>query len=256
MGRYRPTSPYAVRGAAVTETSPPAARLRQPSWLDRRLLLGVALILTSIVVGANVVRAADKTVSVWKTTRALPAGSMLRAEDVEATRVRLFGSDQSRYVDAEKGAAPTGLVVSRDLGAGELLPASALVEPDTVAPTRLVTIPIDRSHALGGRLARGDRVDVVATFRAGANTSETRAVVKAALVEDVVDDDGGFGAGSGFAVIVRVGPEQALALTSALQTAELDLLLVQGAGAQVGDIGDGPVSGGPARTPAASPSPR
>ena len=229
--------------------SPQAARLRQPRWLDGRLLLGVVLILVSVVGGANVVRAADRTVQVWKTTRALPVGTVVVRDDVVATRVRLFGADLRRYVDASRGAAPAGLVLTRDVGAGELMPAAALADPASVAPTRLVTIPIDRSHALGGRLARGDRVDVVATFRIG-QASETRAILKAALVEDVVDDDGGFGAGAGYAVIVRISPEQALEVTSALQTAELDLLLVQSGGADLGDVGDQPVTGGARRTPA------
>jgi len=236
--------------------SPAASRLRQPRWLDGRLVLGVVLILVSVVVGANVVRAADTSISVWKTSRSLAAGAVLVEADVVATRVRLFGADRARYVDATRGAHPTGLVLRRDLGAGELLPAGALVEPGTVAPTRLVTVPVSRSHALGGRLRRGDRVDVVATFRRGAAGSETRPIVKAALIEDVIDTDDGFGGGDGYAVILQVSPQVALLLASAVQTAELDLLLVQGTPGSPGDIGDMPVTGGAARSPAPSPSAR
>lgn len=235
--------------------SPAATRLRQPRWLDGRLIAGVLLILVSIVVGANVVRAADQSVQVWKTRRALPAGTTLADDDVLATRVRLFGADQARYVDATRGQRPTGLVLARDVGAGELLPADALVAAADTVPTRLVTVPISRSHAVGGRLRRGDRVDVVATFRISAQLSETRAVLRAALVEEVVEEDEGFGGGDGYAVTLRVPPGQALLLASALQTAELDLLLVQPAGDDLGDVGDQPVVGGPARASPAGRTP-
>lgn len=236
-------------------TSPAAARLRQPGWLDGRLALGVILILVSVVVGANIVHAADTSFAVWKTSRALPAGAVLTETDVVATKVRLFGVDRERYVDAGRGAHPSGLVLARDLGAGELLPAAALVDATTVPPTRLVTVPVARSHAMGGRLRRGDRVDVVATYRVGAQGSETRPIIKAALIDDVLDTDAGFGA-DGYAVILQVSPEVALLLASAIQTAEIDLLLVQGTPGRTGDIGDAAVPGGTGRRPSASPTPR
>ncbi|HVE64757.1 MAG TPA: RcpC/CpaB family pilus assembly protein [Mycobacteriales bacterium] len=239
----------------MTEPSSPAAsRLRQPRWLDGRLVAGVLLLLVSVVVGANVVRAADKTVLVWKSARALPVGMTLTDGDVIATRVRLFGADQARYLDARHGARPAGRLLARDIGSGELLPASALADAGDSAPTRLVAVPILRSHAVGGRLVRGDRVDVIATFRISAQVSETRAIVKAALIEEVVDEDDGFGSGDDYAVTLRVAPAQALLLASALQTAELDLLLVQAAGDDLGDVGDRPVSGGATRTTSADPS--
>jgi len=240
----------------VTEpSSPAAARLRQPRWLDGRLVVGVLLILTSIVVGANVVRAADKSVLVWKTARALPVGITLADDDVVAARVRLFGVDQARYLDATRGARPTGRLLSRDIGSGELLPAAALAAEGETTPTRLVTVPIARSHAVGGRLRRGDRVDVIATFRISAQVSQTRAILKAALIEEIVEEDEGFGGGDGYAVTLKVAPAQALLLASALQTAELDLLLVQAAGDSIGDVGDQPISGGPTRDGASDPSP-
>jgi Flp pilus assembly protein CpaB len=238
----------------VELTSPSAPRVRQPRWLDTRLVLGVLLILVSVVVAANVVRAADKSIQVWKTTRALAAGAVLTADDVVSTRVRLFGDDRARYVDASRGAHPEGLVLARDLGVGELLPAAALVEPTTAPPTRLVTVPVSQSHALGGRLRRGDRVDVIATYRLGAQGSETTPIIKAALIDEVLDTDAGFGAGDGYAVILQVSPQIALRLASAIQTAEIDLLLVQGSPGRSGDIGDAPVSGGPARRPTPTPS--
>ncbi len=235
--------------------SPTAVRLRQPRWLDGRFVVGVLLILTSIVVGANVVRAADKSVLVWKATRALPVGTTLTDDDVVGTRVRLFGADQVRYIDAARGARPSGRLLARDVGAGELLPTAALAAEGALTPTRLVTVPIARSHAVGGRLGRGDRVDVIATFRLSAQVSETRAILKAAQIEDIVEEDEGFGSGDGYAVTLKVAPAQALLLVAALQTAELDLLLVQAAGGDPGDVGDEPISGGPARTPSTPPSP-
>ena len=230
--------------AALDLSSPTATRLQPARRLDLRALLGVLLILGSIVAGARVVGAADDTTRVWAVNRPLPAGTTLLREDLSAVRVRLFGGDAVRYLDAGR-SQPAGRVLARDIGGGELLPLAALLPEEGAPPRRLVTVPVSRAHALGGQLRRGDVVDIVATVRTTGQGAVTRAVLKAAVIEDIVDDAGGFGSGADFAVVVAVHPDQALTLTAALQTAELDLLKVVGAGER-GDIGDDEVRTGPA----------
>ncbi len=41
--------------------SPKAGRLATPGWVDGRLVLGVLLVLVSVVVGARVLSAADRS---------------------------------------------------------------------------------------------------------------------------------------------------------------------------------------------------
>ena len=55
------TTTYAPRPAADTEV-PRATRSRRPGWRNPRLLIGLALVAGSVLVGARLVAAADDTV--------------------------------------------------------------------------------------------------------------------------------------------------------------------------------------------------
>ena len=124
---------------------PPARRLGAPTWLDARLVLGVLLVLVSVVAGARVVGTADRSSSVWVATRDLAAGAVLTEGDLEPGRVRLFG-DASRYVGVT-GPGPVGYVLTRGVGARELLPAAGLARPEEALRTRRdVAVPVQPGH--------------------------------------------------------------------------------------------------------------
>jgi Flp pilus assembly protein CpaB len=218
-------------------TSPAAVRLHRPRWNDTRLVAGVLMVLVSTVAGAAVLRGADASLRVWAVRRALPAGTTLQRADVTPRRVRLYGADVKRYVDA--AADPAGRVLLRDVGDGELLPVAAVAAPDGPRATRVVGLPLSRAHALGGAVRRGDVVDVIATRKTAGGGFSTGAVARRVRVVDVSKPASGFGTGRGdLVVLVEVTPEQALPLTAALEAAELDLsLVVAGADGQ-GDVGD------------------
>jgi hypothetical protein len=239
---------------AVSETaSPPASRLRQPSWTDARLVAGILMVLLAVLGGAAVVSAADKSVEVWGVRRALPAGTELRRDDVTARRVRLFGDDRERYLDVTRGN-PEGFVLTRDVGEGDLLPKSAIRPRDAADATRVVGIPLDRAHAVGGDVDRGDRVDILVTRKTSGGGLETYAVARNVRVVDVSKPSGGFGGGArDFVVMVEVAPDQALPLAAAIRGAEIDLSLVVAGGDGTGDVGTRPLVTG--ATPAASASP-
>lgn len=231
-------------------TSPPATRLRQPSWTDTRLVAGVLMVLVAVVAGAAVVSAADKSVPVWAVRRALHAGTTVERGDLVARRVRLFGADRARYLDARR-ADPAGRVLTRDLGEGELLPVSALGDRNAARATRIVGIPLSRAHALGGDVARGDLVDVIATRKTSGGGFATYAVVRRVRVVDVSKPSGGFGAGrNDLVVMVEIEPGQALAVAAAVQSAELDLSLVVAGSDGTGDVGDTTVVTGATPSPA------
>ena len=229
--------------------SPLAARLRPPRWLDPRLITGVLLILLSIVLGAAVVSASDKSVRVWAVKDALPAGTAITGEDVTARRVRLFGRDLKLYVDADV-AFPAGKVLLRDVGAGELLPAAAVGDLAGRKAGRIVSIPVERAHALGGEIRRGMQVDVVATFKATGGGVTTVAILRNVTVVGVSRSSSGFGASArDFGILVEVSPEQALAVAAAIESAAIDVFrVVPGVGGP-GDIGPGPVWAGVSPTP-------
>ena len=201
--------------------SPPARRSGLPSWLDLRLAFGLLLVLLSVVVGARVIAAADRTVQVWSVTSNLAAGTTLSADDLAPVKVRL-GTDADRYLAA--GVSPTGRTLNRDLGSGELLPAAALGS----APTgQLVSLPVGSLHA-PQNLARGQRVDVFATgSRASGGSGTTIRVLTAVTVQDVRRPTGGLsGAGDQLAVVVRVTTEDVASLVAAVNGATLDVTVV------------------------------
>ncbi|MCA1823299.1 MAG: RcpC/CpaB family pilus assembly protein [Mycobacteriales bacterium] len=206
--------------------SPRASRLRQARWTDVRFLGGVLLVLASVVLGARVVGAADRSTLVYAARRALPPGYQLGAGDLVPSRVRLFGQSLAdRYVAV--GREPVGYVVLRDVLPGELVPRSAIATPDGAPPVRYVSVAVDRAHALGGDVEVGDRVDILATYGGAGQPSVTRVVAAGVAVVRRPKDASGFAGSAGdFAIVVAVSPQQAVALTAALRTAKIDVLKV------------------------------
>jgi hypothetical protein len=151
---------HGVGRASGTEPSPlpgpvRAARLRRPSWRDPRLAVGAVLVLASVGIGIAVVAAADDTVAVYAARRTLTPGATLGEADLEVVRVRLDGS-LDRYLTAD-GAPAADAVAVRTVGAGEIVPRSAVGSADSLA-LRPVTVPVEGSAPPG--LGPGTLVDV------------------------------------------------------------------------------------------------
>ena len=134
--------------------TPTASRLPRARWLDARLLAGLLMVLLSVVVGAKVFADADERVEVWSVTRDLGADTPLTDDDVAVVAVRL-DEVAGGYVSADEDLE--GLVLSRPLGKGELLPVSAVARSDADDQRRVV-IEVDRFGVAG--LAKGRVVDL------------------------------------------------------------------------------------------------
>lgn len=116
----------AGRGTSPAGAAPRANRLGRPSWLDPRLVAGIVLIAIALVGGARVVSAAGHTTPVWSLRHSLAAGAVLTTADLVPAAVHFAGAgDLDRYLPAGS-ALPAGAHVSRSVGAGELLPRSAV----------------------------------------------------------------------------------------------------------------------------------
>ena len=117
-----PPAPTPAGGRAA----PPATRAARPGWRDPRLWLGVAIVAASVVAGSRVLAAADDVVSVWAVTEDAAPGARLDAEDLEVRRVRFAEAGElERYVPVEE-ELPSEVVLTRGVGAGELLPRGAI----------------------------------------------------------------------------------------------------------------------------------
>jgi len=191
---------------AQQSASPSARRLRHPSWLDLRLLVGILLVLISVLLGAKVVATADRSVQVWALARDVSAGTTLAAEDLRPARVRLFDSANA-YLQV--GRSPAGRTVTRAVHAGELLPRSVVV---ATPPGAIVSIPVQPGNAPG--LARGQLVDIWSTIKgcppvqvlSRVTVQEVRSAGGSALAVSTASTQ----------VIIRVAPDGARRVVAAL----------------------------------------
>ncbi len=154
----------ASAAAAEGPPGPVPRRVRPPRWLDLRLVLGVLLVLGSVLLGARVVTAADATVPVWSVAGDLAAGTVLGPEDLVAVDVRLGGA-AGAYLST--GTDPAGRTLARAVRAGELLPRTALEEPEELVQ---VALPVQAGYVPPG-LARGQVVDVYGVTDPAGTTS-------------------------------------------------------------------------------------
>jgi hypothetical protein len=206
--------------------SPPARRAGA-GRRDLRLALGVALVVASVVIGSRVLAAADDRVPVWSASSGLAAGTTLSADDLVATPVAV--DDLAAYAATSQDLV--GLRLTRDLGAGELVPLSAL-GPSAGADRRLVTVPVDPLHAPPS-LARGERVDVYVSPDDGTSVGDGVEVLPALVLAGALVADPGATDATGVTdqvgVVLDVAAADADRAVAAARGGEVDLVRVGGA---------------------------
>jgi hypothetical protein len=194
---------------------PTATRLRRPSWRDTRLLVGVLIVAASVALGARVVAAADRSVPVYATTTTLVTGRALSPSDLTVVRVHL-GPGTATYLSA-RSPVPVGVTVVRTLGAGELVPISALGTSAAVQ-VRPVTVPLEGAPPAG--LRAGTRVDVWSSAKdltAGATTYQApRRLAEAVEVSAVTGDGDRWSVARGSSVQVLLGRSELPAVLDGL----------------------------------------
>lgn len=206
--------------------SPPARRLSRPSWRDPRLVVGVVIVAASVLLGAQLFATADDTVTVWSARTDLAEGAAVTAGDLERSQVRFASAALAgRYLSADDRLA--GMVLLRDVAAGELLPRAALGS-GTAQP--LAELPIAlASNAVPAGLRPGELVDVWVT--PPAESGEDRRAVRVlpqVRVVAVPDDSSALGPSSTRQVVVGVPGEDDQLLARALaQLADGTAVLVR-----------------------------
>lgn len=197
----------------------PALRIATPRWGRTRLWLGLALVLVAVVGVSLVVRATDHRSEVWTVRHDLARGTTLTADDVAVAAVHV--PSLGNYVPA--ATSVVGQVLTRDVGAGDLLSASAL---STAATTRLVTVPVEQYH-LPADLRRGEKVDVYLVVRGptGQPAGDPIVVMEAATVAQVDDEGSSFGGSSATTgVVLSVPSSRVAALVGAASRGSLTLV--------------------------------
>lgn len=203
---------------------PRANRLRAPSWLDGRFVLGVLLVLVSVVVGARVLAGADAAERVYVAARDLAPGTEITAADLRPVRVRLFEAGQ-RYVSAA-GPPPLGYLVDRPLAAGEFVPRAAL-RAGPPSDQRLVSLPVQPNHYPAG-LQHGDLVDVYLTPKPRPDLAPVPSRVLSGVPVDGVYDGrtSRLAAAGDVGVVLRVPADAVPRAVAAAQRGSVDLVRV------------------------------
>jgi hypothetical protein len=198
--------------------SPPAVRVERSRWRDPRLVVGVAVVALSAVLGARLLGGADDSVGVWASRRDMSAGSPLTGDAVVRREIRFSGQgDADRYLSSDD-PIPTGAVLGRAVGAGELVPRKAL---GARSATSLTEVPVSvTSEAVPSTVGAGSTVDVWVTAEAG-TSGGARAPRSVLVFDDVTvvsapESSTSLGPSTTRQVIVGLTEAQTTALPTAL----------------------------------------
>jgi hypothetical protein len=173
------TAPPRTESAAIRAT-----RSRPPGWRNPRLIIGLALVAGSVLLGARLLAAADDTVGVWAVTRDLPAGAALDPADLERRQVRFPEEDTADGYLADTDRVPKGATLNRPVSGGELLPRSAFAAEKLA---ELVELPLSVvSDDLPATVRQGSVVDVWVTPKvsevSGADAKAVRVLTDVVVV--------------------------------------------------------------------------
>lgn len=197
--------PAATSTAAGAVAPRAARRLQRPGWRDLRLVVGLLLVLLSVAGGLRLVSSLDESTPVYAAARDLLPGQPVTEQDLVTVPVRM-GEQLSRYVDGSVPLEP-GTFLLRQVGAGELVPATALGTARQ-ALDKTVGVPVD---ALAARsLATGTVVDVWVSRRDGDAVGEAyldpELLLEGAVVDTVPAETTGLGSGLGRTAVQVVVP--------------------------------------------------
>lgn len=191
---------------------------RGPKGRKLRTIAAALTITLSLIAGITLIEASNKTVSLWGVARDLGIGSTIHDGDLVLRQAHL---DRAANIYLSGGYEPLGLYVTRDLRAGELLPATAVAKGDGLAMRRVVTVEIENHH-LPPDVARGDLVDLYVTSRGPGG--EILAAPERVIGDVVVDSVGINSNSTHFGVALSLLDVDVPAVVEAAQRGHLDLV--------------------------------
>ncbi|WP_050775376.1 SAF domain-containing protein [Brevibacterium mcbrellneri] len=153
---------------------------------DPRVLVGIILVIASLLGTWAVITRVANTVTVWAASKPLVSGSTIDQDSLTAVEVRLPDTED-KYVRADQ-SSPVGMSVTGSVAAGELVPASVLVDPARLDGR---VIALDIPGNLPQAVQAGAFVDVWATDTKDEEAQPVE-VLSRAHVHAVGRDEGGF----------------------------------------------------------------
>jgi hypothetical protein len=185
---------------------------RRAFWGDPRFFIGILLILASIAGVWFVVAAARQTVPVFAADRTIVVGETVTADELRVVDVAL-GQVGDAYVTRD--GLGRGLIATRTIQDGELVPASALGD---AASSQSTTIVVRSAVDVPSSLEPGAAVELwTAPLLERGSYDTPRILIADATVAAVTRDDTMIGGGSAMLelVIPRADVADALAEVAA-----------------------------------------
>jgi hypothetical protein len=193
-------------------------------WGDARFFLGILLVVASVAGVWFVVAASRQTVPAFAASRTIVPGEAISGDDVRVVEVSL-GQLGDAYLAPD--ALADGLVATRTIESGELVPHSAVGEASAVRTTSVV---LRSAVDVPGSVEAGSVVEVwAAPLIERGSYDVPRILVADATVVSVTRDDSMIGGGS--AALEIVIPRSDVAATLAAMADESALSVVPTSGA-------------------------
>lgn len=162
------------------------ARAGRRPWTDLRFFIGLLLILLSVAGVWLIVGAAKQTSPVLQAARTIVPGEPLTSADVRVVDVALGAAGADYLTPA---TLEPGLIATRTIAQGELVPSSAAADADQARTTSVVvrsTVPVPASVATGAVV----ELWAAAPLAEGRGFAEPRILLPEATVASVSRDDG------------------------------------------------------------------
>jgi hypothetical protein len=212
--------------AATRQSQEPGGRAqrRRSFWIDPRFVVGIVLVVVSVLGVDALVNAANASTNVLAARSALTPGQRVHASDLVPTSVRV-GRTAGLYLQAAD-VPSAGVVVTRAVAAGELVPHSAI---GSEAGKSLTSIVVSVDAALSSSVSPGSRVDLWA--------SQSADVASSGASSTSTDDGGASGRAAptvlvSSAIVVRLVDQKNLVASN---TSSVELLVPKSATASVLD---------------------
>jgi hypothetical protein len=202
-----------------------ARRVQRPSWRDPRLGVGVLLVAGSVGLGAWAFSSAGSGVEVYAAREVLTPGDALEPDELMVVEVRVPGGEGVYLTPAEP--LPADPVVTRLVGAGELVPVAAV---GAAAEVDVRPVSVGMSGPISASVVDGAIVDLWLTRPAqglggSAGSAESVLVAGGLRVAGLRTDDSLF-AGVGATSVEVLVPQAELPAVLAALAEEGEITLV------------------------------
>ena len=190
--------------------------------IERRKLLGIGLAALAALLVLSVTRP-EPTIPVLVAASDIPAGQPIDSSMVAIREV----TSANGLVEGSGLGEIEGWTVSASLSEGEPLLPSLLRPPELLTASNLISIGVERSHAVLGRVGAGDSVDIYVTWPSSIDEAPTTELLASDVfvVETSMDERSGISA-SDVNLVLAVDDTLAEALARASRSGELDIVQV------------------------------